>query len=326
MPLVSVIMIFHRDQEFLRPAIASILDQTLRDLELVLVDNGAGVAAESLGKLGADPRVRWVRLPRDDGMEPAANAGMAVATGEYFAMMDSDDVALPHRLERQIAALHADPALGVVSALTRNIDPHDRLLPGGVFTLLRPDELKVYSQYAPSLVNPLSAGRREVFLTLPFRAQFRFTGSFDFCARAAEQWRLAVLPEVLMHYRVYPTQTTWRRFELIEQGRAAINLLAARRRAGRPEHLEKMLPLSDTMSAAEYSWRTAAQMLDEGFVVPAAYLARRSLALERSPAAALKAGRLAVKAWRRAPSHERPKVTAMFLTGPVRALGLHPAK
>lgn len=325
MPAVSVVMIFHRDQEFLRPAIASILSQTLRDLELVLVDNGVGLDAKSLGALADDPRLRWVRLPRDDGIELAANAGMAVATGEYFAMMDSDDLALPQRLERQVATLRADPSLGAVAGLTRNIDEHGRLLAGGVFTLLNPEEFRAYALYAPPLTHPLVTGRREVFLSFPFRPEFKFTGSFDFYARVSENWRLAVIPEVLMHYRVYPTQTTWRRFELIEQGRYAITLLSARRRAGRPENLESLLEISESITAAEYSRRTAIQCLNEGFFVPAAYLARRSFIMERSLVSAGKGLGLLLRVWLRAPMNQWRGVIAMFLLGPVRALGVHPA-
>ena len=65
MPAVSVVTVFHRDSPFLRPAIASILAQTFRDFEYVLVDNGTGMGPEVVGPMGADPRLGWVRVGPD---------------------------------------------------------------------------------------------------------------------------------------------------------------------------------------------------------------------------------------------------------------------
>ncbi len=318
-------MVFHRDGEFLRSAIASILAQTFRDFELLLVDNGSRISAESLGEAGQDPRLRWVRLARDDGIGVAANAGVAGARGDFIAMMDYDDLALPHRLERQVAALQADPQLGLVSARADRIDGTGRPIKGDVFTLLAPDEFLAYAQYAAPVIHPVAMGRRELFAAIPFRPQFRYTSELDFYARAVERWRLAVLPEVLLHYRWYPKQATQQMAGNIEQSRCVINLLTARRRAGRPENLERVDWMTEAISPADYCRHTAGQCLAEGFFAPAAYLARRSFALERSVPSALAAVRLAARAWRRAPAPERARVAAMFMCGPVRALGVRPA-
>jgi hypothetical protein len=325
MPSVSVIMVFHRDTPFLRLAISSVLAQTFRDFELILIDNGLGITATALGDLGADSRVRWVHLARDEGIGVAANAGVAVSRGEFIAIMDYDDFALPNRFERQVAALRADPAAGLVSALADRIDGDGRMLAGRVFTLLDPGTFLAYAQYAAPVIHPVVMGRREVFLTLPFRPQFRFTSELDFYARAVECWRLIVLPEVLLHYRCYPTQTTQRYAANIEQSRCTINLLTSRRRAGRSEDLASITWMSDSLSPADYCRGTAARCVVEGFCVPAAYLARRSFALERSLGSALKALGLGLRAWLRARSGERRLVARMFFTGPVKALDLRPA-
>ena len=163
MPTVSVVLVFHKDTPFLRPAITSVLRQTLRDLELVLVDNGLGFGPTLLGECGRDPRVRWVHLESDEGIGAAMNAGITASNAEFVALADFDDLSYPRRLERQVAALCADPGLGMVSARARRIDVQDRPIVGEVFTLLRPNEFKVYSQYAAPVINPLLTGRREIF-------------------------------------------------------------------------------------------------------------------------------------------------------------------
>jgi GT2 family glycosyltransferase len=85
MPVVSVVMYFHRVTPFLQPAVRSVLGQTFTDCELVLVDNGVGISAAALGESGRDPRVRLISLPRNVGIAGGHNAAVAAAQGEYNA-------------------------------------------------------------------------------------------------------------------------------------------------------------------------------------------------------------------------------------------------
>ena len=324
MPEVSVVTVFHRDTPFLRPAIASVLGQTLRDLEYVLVDNGTGLRADDLGELGRDPRLRFVRLPRNEGIPAGHNAGVAAAAGEFIALLDYDDLALPHRLERQVAALRADPGLGLVSALAERIDEQGRAC-GQEFCLPNAAEHRAYAPYAAPVVTPVAMARRDVLRAFPYRADFPFAADLDFQARVAERERMAVLPEVLLRYRWYPAQTTHQRAAAIEQSRCAIQILAGRRLAGRPEEMASVLAATMAATAAE-TWRRGAELcLAEQLFVFAAFQARRSFALDRSPAGAVRATRLAVRAWSRARGPDRARVARMFFTGPVRTLRLHPA-
>ena len=324
MPEVSVVTVFHRDTPFLRPAIASVLGQTLRDLEYVLVDNGTGLRADDLGELGRDPRLRFVRLPRNEGIPAGHNAGVAAATGEFIALLDYDDLALPHRLERQAAALRADPGLSLVSALAERIDEQGRSC-GKEFCLPNASEHRAYAPYAAPVVTLLAMARREVLRALPYRAEFPFAADLDFQARLAERGRMAVLPEVLLRYRWYSANTTRERADAIEQSRCAIQILAGRRLSGRPEEIASVLAATAVPTAAE-AWRRGAELCLAGeFFVFAAFQARRSFALERTPTRAVRAARLAARAWSRAHGVERAQVARMFFTGPVRTLRLHPA-
>ncbi len=324
MPAVSVLMVFHRDSPFLRPAIASILGQTFPDFELLLVDNGTGLPATALGDLGSDPRLRWVRLPRNEGIASGHNAGVMAARGEFIALLDYDDLARPTRLQSQVAALRADPQLGLVSALAERINETGRVN-GRVFCIPDPAGHRAYAQYAAPVITPVAMGRRELFAATPYRPQFSYAADLDFQSRVTEQWRLAVLPEVLLQYRWYHDQTTQQKSREIENSLCAISLITARRRAGRAEDLEAVVRAGVALTPAEYSRQVAERCLSEGYWELAAYRARRALALERTPVSALAAFGLAARAWRRAPGEGRGRVTRMFLTGPVRALGLRPA-
>lgn len=324
MPLVSVIMVFHRDSPFLRPAIASVLAQTWTDFELLLVDNGTGLTPAQLGAAGADARVRWVRLPVNAGIAAGHNAGVAAACGEFIALHDYDDVSHPERLARQVAALQADPGLGLVSALARRIDADGRVT-GEVFCVRDPAAHRAYAQFAAPVITPVAMGRREVFTSTPYRAEFPYAADLDFQSRVTERWRLAVLPEPLLDYRWYPGQTTQQKLAAIENSRCAISLLTARRRAGRAEGLAELVALAETLPPADYNRRVAVMSLSEGFAELAAYRARRSWVEERSLGSLAKALALASRAWRQAAPGQRARVARMFFTGPVRTLGLPPA-
>src|SRR5690606_11789828 len=95
-------------------AASSILAQTERSLELLIVDNGSTDATPSIiGALAArDPRVRPLRLERP-GLVDALNLAAAAAGARYLARMDADDFSLPRRLEEQRRFLDANPGIGL---------------------------------------------------------------------------------------------------------------------------------------------------------------------------------------------------------------------
>lgn len=317
-------MLCHRDSEHLRPAITSMLAQTFRDFEFVLVDNGCGLGADALGEPGRDPRLRRVNLPRNEGISAGTNAGVAAARTGLIAIMDYDDLAVPDRLEKQLAVMKREPRLGVVSALADRIGADGKTLPGRVFAFTDPAAFFPYSLYAAPVIHPVALVRREVFEALPFRAEFQYSSDLDFYARVAERWPMAVVPENLLHYRWYPAQSTQQFAVQIELSRSAHILATARRRAGRPEKIEQLVRFAGVSTPAEVCREMAALALADGLAAPAAYLARRALARDRSAGAAGRALLLALRAWRVAPKDKRRLVAAMFLRGPVRALGLRP--
>lgn len=108
-PEISIILPFFNRRDTLARSVRSALAQTFADWELVAVDDastdGGAAWLEALG----DPRVRVLRHPRNLGAGPARDTAMQAARGEYLALLDSDDEWLPHKLERQRAALAASP-------------------------------------------------------------------------------------------------------------------------------------------------------------------------------------------------------------------------
>ncbi len=123
-PLVSIILIFLNEEEFLTKAIASILEQTYNNWELLLVDDGStdGSSAIALNYAKEFPqRVRYLEHPehQNKGMSASRNLGIEQGKGEYIAFIDGDDVWLPDKLEQQVAIMVAQPDAALVCGRTK---------------------------------------------------------------------------------------------------------------------------------------------------------------------------------------------------------------
>ncbi len=107
-PAVSVVLPVFNRLEYLRPAVESVFAQTFTDWELIVADDGSdGETRDYLGALCCPPRVSVIWLSHCGNPAAVRNAALAAARGEYVAFLDSDDLWLPLKLERQVAALRA---------------------------------------------------------------------------------------------------------------------------------------------------------------------------------------------------------------------------
>ncbi|MGP4978686.1 glycosyltransferase [Brachybacterium tyrofermentans] len=125
-PLVSVIVTtYNPDPVEIRTSVTSILQQTWKNLEVLLMDDHSDEAAlAALGELAAeDPRVKLLRLPENGGTYRARNEGIRNAAGKYVTGQDTDDWSHPERIARQVSALEADSEVpGVTTAANRTDD------------------------------------------------------------------------------------------------------------------------------------------------------------------------------------------------------------
>lgn len=113
-PLVSVVMPVRDGGEFLAVAVQSILGQSLGDLELLLVDDHS--SDDAIERLSRSDHRLQVFSHEGTGVSSAFNAGLARARGQFIARMDADDIALPERLEQQVAFLGAHEEVDICGA------------------------------------------------------------------------------------------------------------------------------------------------------------------------------------------------------------------
>jgi glycosyltransferase involved in cell wall biosynthesis len=197
-PAVTVLIGAYDNEGTLPRAIASILAQSESNLELIVIDDGSadGSAEAAQAAIGADPRGRVMRLPRNLGIARSLNEGLRAAAAPLVAIQDADDYSAPERLARQLAVLATEPSVAVVGSRMREVDPSDRPL--------RPRTSFAAGDAGPVLLrfNPIPNGsaalRRDVALRLGgYDPRYRYAAEYDLWLRIAERHRLLVLDEEL---------------------------------------------------------------------------------------------------------------------------------
>ena len=113
---------------YLAEAINSVLAQTLQDWELIVIDDGSSDASASIAQAYTDLRIRLLKNPRNLGLPLTRNRGLDEARGNYVAFLDSDDIALPQRLQQQIDFLEANPGIAAVGASAQPINAQGQVI------------------------------------------------------------------------------------------------------------------------------------------------------------------------------------------------------
>ncbi|HEX5392833.1 MAG TPA: glycosyltransferase family 2 protein [Rhodocyclaceae bacterium] len=201
-PLVTIVMPAYNVAPYVGDAIRSVVNQTYPRWELMAVDDGSADGSIDVIRSFRDDRIKPIRLEPNQGVAAARNRAITEGRGDYFALLDADDTMDPTRLERQVRFMEhrQDVALsggwcGTMAAdgtpgantFTSHIDPravNPSLVFGNVFC-------------TSSLMM-----RRNAVPEGGFRQQY--AEDYDLLVRVAEKHRLAIMEEILVHYRLRP--------------------------------------------------------------------------------------------------------------------------
>jgi hypothetical protein len=204
-PTVSVVIAAFDGASLVGATIESVLAQSFTDFEIVVVDDCSRDDTLRVLRAFTDPRVRVLQTPHNMGPVGARNLAVEESRGRYIAALDQDDLCLPDRLARQVAAMEADPSLVVLATradlLTegrRHARPEPAVTtPGFLRWLLHLGNPLVWSTV---MIRTEAARRLE-----PFSRQERlYAEDFDLYHRLSAFGTVARLDEVHLLYRVHP--------------------------------------------------------------------------------------------------------------------------
>ena len=119
---ISVVMVVRDEELYIAEAIQSILDQTFRDFELIVVDDNSTDRTREIINSFDDSRIRLHNNPNTPGKSGGLNHGCLLARGKYIAHMDGDDISLPDRLQLQYDFMEKHPDIGIVGGGMRSLE------------------------------------------------------------------------------------------------------------------------------------------------------------------------------------------------------------
>lgn len=250
-PLVSVVMPVRDGARFLDEAVASVVNQSLGELELIVVDDGSedATAAILAAWSARDARIRVVTRAASGGVAVALRDGISQARSDLLARLDADDRAAPNRLRRQVETFHARPELGLLGTAARHIDEHGRAVrievpPTG-------SEVATALRHANVFFHPSVMVRRSAYNAAGgYRAQIGPAEDYDLWLRIAESYEIDNLAEPLIDYRLHPEQSMF--VQMLEQATAAAaaRWAASVRASGAPDPVDTLDHVDETVLLA----------------------------------------------------------------------------
>lgn len=203
-PLVSVVMPVYNGEKFLTEAIDSILMQSYKNIELVIVNDGSSDSSKRIIQSYTDPRIRFVENETNSGIVFSRNRGLESSKGEYVATLDCDDIALPDRIEKQVEFLEKNPGYGMCGTFYISIDQKGEFkekihYPTG------------YQDIATCLIlgncfcNSTVMIRSRIAKELKYREKFDIVEDYELWYRISRMSKLANLPFYGTLYRLHGT-------------------------------------------------------------------------------------------------------------------------
>jgi hypothetical protein len=240
-PTVSVVMSVFNGEEFLSQTIDSILNQSFRDFEFVIVDDGSTDATSDILSRYAlrDGRIRVLRDGRQ-GRTASLNFGISLANGKYVANIDADDLAMPGRLEEQVAFMERNPEVGLLGTAFELVTSTGKVV-GTIRLPLQDAEIQSVILRSNPICHSSVILRKDIVLALGgYRNAFVPSEDYDLWLRMSERTKLANLHNVLLRYRVHGNQLSIRKLEHQVLCVLAASAAAEQRRNGRPDPLAEI--------------------------------------------------------------------------------------
>lgn len=224
-PGLSVLLSVYNGEKYLREALDTLLAQTFGDFELVAVDDASTDATPAILSEYADedPRIRIITNAKNLGLVNALNVGLAECRAPLVARADADDIYHPERLAKQVAFMEQHEDVGVLSCWFRRVSED-----GTMRRVARPPTedhfIRIRQLFMSSILHPGVMFRADVVRSVGgYDADYRDVEDSDLWARLRPHTRFAVLPKILVDYRVHSSSIMQTRDEAARRRSISVN-------------------------------------------------------------------------------------------------------
>jgi len=201
-PLISVIIPTYNKAQYLGEAIKSVLNQTYKNIEIIIIDDGSTDKTREVVKSFDDEGIIYFSQ-ENKGPASARNTGIKKAKGKYIAFLDSDDLWLKEKLKRQIDFMEKNSEIGLMGTACYEITDKGRIIGKKIFPVKNEILQKDLIKYNPFIQSSVMT-KREVFDKVGlYDENFRESEDYDLWLRIASQYKIANLSEPLVMKRYY---------------------------------------------------------------------------------------------------------------------------
>lgn len=201
-PKITVLMPVYNGEKYLREAIDSILNQTFKDFEFLIINDGSTDNSVKIIGSYKNPRIRLIHNEKNLGLIFSLNRGLNLACGEYIARMDCDDISLPERLLVQVNFMEKNPQVSVCGSWTKIIGRDKEFINKYPLT---DEELRARLLFNTPLAHPTIIIRKEIIKNygLKYDENYKHAEDYQLWARIIKYTKISNIPKVLLLYRMH---------------------------------------------------------------------------------------------------------------------------
>jgi glycosyltransferase involved in cell wall biosynthesis len=214
MPEISVLMLAYNTEKYIDQAIRSILNQSFADFELLIYNDGSTDKTVQVIKSFSDKRIRFIDSKINRGLSYARMFSLKEARCKYVAILDSDDIAMPHRLKLQYEFMERNSFIALCGGNAIEIGENGELKEGLVHKKFKPHDLKILLFFYNIFINSSAMYRREIAVDLGGYNDMAPVEDYDLFVRIADKYDIHTFNEALVYYRIHCNNISKTKFDL----------------------------------------------------------------------------------------------------------------
>lgn len=205
-PTVSVVIPTYNRAQYIGACLKSVLDQSFSDFEILVIDDGSTDNTREVVARFKDPRISYEWQANSGRPSVPRNRGIELSRGDYIAFLDSDDLWLPSKLEKQMAVAKRHPEAALIYCLARQFDetgdkdlvsPYRLKRSGSVYPFL------LFYSFIPALTVLVQRRHLAQVGVFDTRPEFKAVEDYELWLRMAARYPVRFVPEVLAKYRIH---------------------------------------------------------------------------------------------------------------------------
>lgn len=217
-PAITVFMAVYNGSSYIAEAIESVLTQTFGDFELLIINDGSTDNSKEIINRYQDKRIRLIENKTNQGLRNTRHRGLMEARGKLFAILDSDDVAFPNRLEIQYEYMAQNPEIALCGSKAIFINSSNTPIGSSISYSGNKNVLMLFEN---ALINSSIIIRTDIARVVGY-GDYEYSEDYDLALRIAEKHKIEILEIPLVKYRYHEDNISLRRMDLMRESEKAI--------------------------------------------------------------------------------------------------------